>query len=512
MKSTSSRLGYSALILLASGFVCKVLGALFRLPLTNFLGIEGIGVFQLVMSLYSFALVLTCGGVSVSLSKLIGTARAKGEYQKIKGYLLQSILVGVGIGLLLGILFLLLGNVISSLQGIQARESYLLFVLLLPLGAGIAAFRGFFQGFENMLPTAVSQVVEQTVKFALGLLFAFYFGRFGASSGVFGAFLGIVLSEVVAFAYIYAYYFLKRNKIQNLDSYVFTSEVRQDFNRANFLLMFSASIIPLTNAFDAMFIVPRLCLAGFDRVAATQLYGLQTGVVGAVLNFPLIISMAVTTALLPNISYAISRGVGGKHIIEQGLKILLFLILPTTFGMVAISKGLLPLIYKNLNKQLLEKAFQLMIFGGFSVIFTAFQQYLVMLLQANGEFRFILLSTFIGGLIKILLTFFLSSLPNFNIFALPLGNLLLSALVAVLAVWKLKRRVNFVISFSEAFYLIFSTVCMYFAVYTFVNCQYFNKILNVTFGVLIGVLVYAVFTTPFLVRLGLFERKEKKEV
>ena len=68
---SQNRLGVSALILLISGFVCKSLGALFRLPLTNLIGIEGIGIFQLIMSLYAFALVLTSGGITNSLSKLI---------------------------------------------------------------------------------------------------------------------------------------------------------------------------------------------------------------------------------------------------------------------------------------------------------------------------------------------------------------------------------------------------------------------------------------------------------
>ena len=91
MAKSGSKLGMSAFILLLSGIVCKALGALFRLPLTNMLGIEGIGVFQLVMSLFSFALVVTCGGVTNALSKLISSARAKGEDKKIGVFLSRAI-------------------------------------------------------------------------------------------------------------------------------------------------------------------------------------------------------------------------------------------------------------------------------------------------------------------------------------------------------------------------------------------------------------------------------------
>lgn len=510
MLKNRSNLGISTFVLLVSGFVCKVLGALFRLPLTNFIGIEGIGIFQLVMSLYSFALVLTCGGVTATLSKLIGAARAKGEYEKINTYLSRALFVCGGIGIILGVGFLFLGKVISSLQGIDVGGSYSFFILLLPLGAILATFRGFFQGFENMFPTAISQILEQVAKFALGLAFAVLFGRRGTSSGVFGAFLGIVLSEVVATIYIFATYLFKRKSGEKM--LFVTKETRREFDHANFLLTFSASVVPLTNALDGLFIVPRLTKAGFLSDVATQLYGLQTGVVGAVLNFPLIISMAVTTALLPNISYAISKGVGGKFIIERGLKILLFLILPTTFGMVAISSPLLTLLYKNLSEPMLKKGFELMLFGGFSVVFTALMQYLIMLLQANGQFKFILLCTALGGVAKVLITFFLSALPAINIFALPLGNLVLAGIVSVMSVWKLKKLVSFTLPFADAFALIFGTLCMFLCVYTFVACNYFKPLLNLLLAVLLGVVVYGVFTIPFVLKLGIFKKREQKEV
>ena len=92
-RGINHKLGFSAIVLLISGVVCKSLGALFRLPLTNLLGIEGIGVFQLVMSLYSFALVLTSGGIATSLSKLISAARARGQRNTIGYYLKYSLFV-----------------------------------------------------------------------------------------------------------------------------------------------------------------------------------------------------------------------------------------------------------------------------------------------------------------------------------------------------------------------------------------------------------------------------------
>lgn len=511
MKIKNSKL-FGAGVLLISGLLCKMLGALFRLPLTNLLGIEGIGMFQLVMSLYSFALVVTCGGVTNSLSKLISSSRAKGDFAKIASYLKRALFISIGIGLLVGILFLLIGKYIASLQGITSNNSYSLFIFLLPLGAGLAALRGFFQGYENMLPTAISQVVEQVAKFVFGLLFAFQFGKLGVAQGVFGAFVGITLSELISVVYLFVLWFFKSKNHLKLNTISDIKFAHKEFDKANFPLMLSASILPLVNAFDGLIIVPRLMAAGISSGLATKLFGIQTGVVGAVLNFPLIVSIAVTTTLLPNISYLISRGAGGRHIIEKGLRILLYLILPTTFGMAAVSRQVLGLVYGDLTGQLLNVAVELMIFGAFSIVFTAIMQYLIMLLQANGQFRFILFITFFGGLSKALISYLLSAIASINIFALVMGNIVLSAFVCIFALKKLKTIVNFVVSFKEIFTLVFGTLSMFVVVYAFINCNYFSTIANLLLGIILGVLVYFVLTIPFLIKIVPRFKKAKNQV
>ena len=131
--------GKGALILIASGFVCKFFGALFRLPLTNILGIEGIGVFQMIMSLYSLSLVFVSTGVQNGLSKLISSARACGDKDKLGAYLRQALFFSMSLSLAIGLIFAVLSKQIASLQGsINGAISYMLMLVLLPLGALIA--------------------------------------------------------------------------------------------------------------------------------------------------------------------------------------------------------------------------------------------------------------------------------------------------------------------------------------------------------------------------------------
>ena len=73
------KVGKGAIILVISGLVCKIFGAFFRLPLANIIGIEGIGIFQMTMSIYSLMLIFISSGVTSALSKLVASARADGD-------------------------------------------------------------------------------------------------------------------------------------------------------------------------------------------------------------------------------------------------------------------------------------------------------------------------------------------------------------------------------------------------------------------------------------------------
>ena len=496
-----SKLKSGAFILLISGIICKLLGAFFRLPLTNMLGIEGIGIFQLVMSLYSCALVLTSGGVSASLSKLISSARANERMEKISHYFKQALFTSVGIGLLIGLVFVIFGRYIALFQNIASASSYYLFILMLPLGAGLATLRGFFQGYQNMLPTAISQVVEQVFKFIFGLLFAYYFSKIGLTEGVFGAFLGVTISEAVSLLYLVIHYSIKRKNRKEVYSREYAKILRKEFNSALFPLTFSAAVLPIVNAFEGLIIIPRLMAGGMTSQIATKLYGLQAGVAGALLNFPLIISIAVTTSLLPNISYHISRGDGGKRLIEKGLKTLLYLILPTTFGIVAISKPVFAFMYSDVTASMQDVAFNLMFYGAFSIIFTAIMQFVVMLLQANGEFNYILLITVLGGMAKAVFSFTLSAVSSINIYSVILGNIAMTTIVCLLGLYRLKRIVSFSLPAMQVATLLFGTFLMFVAVYTFVQSSYFSPIINILLGIFIGVIIYVVLTISYLIKL-----------
>ena len=480
-------------VLIVSGLVCKLLGAFFRLPLTSILGIEGIGVFQMVMAVYSFALILTSGGFSAALSRLVSQARARGEIGKIKWLLKKSIVYALTFGLGVGLILSLLSKNIAVAQGAEAGVlGYKLMIALIPMGGVISALRGIFQGYENMFPTAISQIIEQIFKFSLGLIFAFILGKFSIAFGVFGGFLGVTAGEIAAIIYLLIYMKVKV-KFEPLSSPI----AKPMFLQAVLPLSLGASVLPLVGALDSFIVANRLVLAGFSAETATALFGLQTGVVAAILGFPLIISNAISTAILPSISYQDALlSTQTQQKVSQSLKVMWFVLMPLVFGLAAVSRPLYQFVYPSLDENMLAFAVNLTYFGCVSTIITALMQFFVMLLQAKGKFGYCMSAYMLGGAIKIILVYVLCALPAINIYGVVIGNIALASTVAIMALVKNRRKIA--VGIYELTLPLLSSLAMTLAIVLFQHSFALSPLLQIICDILIGGVIYLFFTLPVL--------------
>ena len=487
----NNSVGRGAFILIVSGILCKILGAFFRLPLTNIISISGIGIFQMIMSVYSLLLVFVSSGTATALAKLISSARAGKEKGKIRSFIRTATIFSLAISVLLGLFVSIFSKQIAQFQGIEAYGAeYFLFVFILPLGSIIAILRGIIQGYENMTPTAISQVIEQTIKFLSGLLFAFLFQKWNGQ-GVLGAFIGILLSEVFSFIYLlFAYREIVKIPKEKIVS------VNKQFFSAIVPLTFSSSVIPLTSAIEGLFIVSLLGVGGYANEVATSLYGLQSGVVGAILHFPLIISLSFGTAILPNISFLSEQNDNErqKEIIARAFFMMWFFLLPLALGISAISRQALPLIYPSLNENSLITACNLMSIGAIATIISAVMQFFVAILGAKGLFSQYLIYSIVGGISKIVSLCIFAIIPTIGIYAIPISNTILGVVISILSIVKLGRFIE--IDFFEILLPIFSSILMFLIVK--IILIYISGIFGLLFAILMGAIIYFLASFPLV--------------
>ena len=486
-----NNVGKGAFVLVVSGIICKFFGGLFRLPLTNIVGMEGIGIFQMIMSIYSLALVFVSGGVTNALSKLISSARARGDNKIIGSYLRYGVIFSISFSLCISLFFLFFSKQIASIQGIAGgANSYLLIALILPLGAFVGVMRGLIQGYSNMTPTAVSQIIEQVSKFAFGLVFAFWLGKDGIEKGVFGAFLGIVICVVLASIYLgwTSFHIVKLE---------FGKEGKKEFFNASLPLTFGGIVIPFSHAVESLFIITLLLKSGLTREVATSLYGLQTGVVGAILNFPLIISVAVAVSLLPNLSRLASTGEteGQRALVRKSFLAMWYILLPLVVGIMSIAGELYPILYAGFVQKYMKIAIQLTLLSGISIILTAIMQFLISLLQANGYYSYSMIFNIIGGVGKLTFLFITAPLSEISIYSIALSNIVLALIVSICVLIKLGHLIS--LPFFDVVLPLLSVIIMYMVVKILLSVV--GGYLGLFIAVVLGGGIYFVLSLPIAI-------------
>jgi len=186
----------NAALIAGGGFIAKILGAFYRIPLTNLIGGEGIGLYQLAYPFYCLLLTVSATGIPSSIAALEASERAKGE--KGKEVFLSARKLFAVIGLIGTALMILFAPLLSYLQGERGLVwGYLCLAPSVFLVSVISVFRGWFQGRADMFPTAASEVLEQLVKVFVGLLLAYLY-RDNVQRAVTAILFAVTLSELAA--------------------------------------------------------------------------------------------------------------------------------------------------------------------------------------------------------------------------------------------------------------------------------------------------------------------------
>ena len=209
MSERTSNYLKGASILVAAGILSRLLGLFFKIPLYQMVGSYGNGIYGNVTSIYNLLLMVSTVGFPVAISKMVSESIAKNEYATAHRVFKLSIIILAVLGTLSS-LFLFFGAEWIIETANWTAESYpaLVAIALAPLFISfVSAFRGFFQGFQIMTPTAVSQILEQLVRVFLGVVLCWAFvGQFGIGLGVGGAVFGATAGGLVAailLAYLY---------------------------------------------------------------------------------------------------------------------------------------------------------------------------------------------------------------------------------------------------------------------------------------------------------------------
>lgn len=320
----------------AGGFLAKLIGAAYRIPLTNLLGGEGVGLYQLVYPVYCLLLTVSATGIPSSLAKLVAERQASGK--SVAPLFSTAMRLFLCIGAVGTLLMAALAPVLSALQG----ERGLLFgyFALAPsvlLTSAISVFRGYFQGQGNMLPTATSEVMEQLVKVGVGLLFAWLF-RANLYLAVTAVLFAVSVSEGVTALYLWAR-FRRSRPLPSVGERVPARRVLA----LSLPVTLSSLLLPLSGLVDSVALVR--IMRGYAE-NAVALYGLFSGGAVTIINLPVSVCYGLAAATVPAVA---ADRAGAKKRIFKSLGLTLALSAVAAVGLYLFAGTAVGLIFRSLR-------------------------------------------------------------------------------------------------------------------------------------------------------------------
>lgn len=433
-----------AFILLLANMLVKVIGALFKIPLQHLLLDEGMGVFNVAYQFYTAMFVISTAGVPVALSKMISESYTLGRNKEIRAIVRIAGLVFITLGALCSAFLFFgadwLGSIIRNPAAVLSMKAVAPSVFFV---ACISVIRGYYQGKSNMMPTAMSQLVEALGKLFLGLglaAFGIYRGM-AVEACTALAILGITIGEGIAAVGIWAYYLRdpsRRLRAQSRESRT-TGQLVHSLLWLVIPITLTNSVTSLTTLVDTTMVVSRLQSIGYSLSEANELFGMYNGKAFTMYNLPQTLIAALAISIVPAIASAMAKH--DKELTAKNLgsamRIAMLIALPAGTGYFVLSKPIISMLFKG-DPEVGAACLRVL---AFAIPFVALVSLTNAVLQAAGRVRVPVISMLLGGVIKVVVNYTLVGMPQINIYGAPFGTVVCYTFITIVNLVILRKYV-----------------------------------------------------------------------
>lgn len=490
-------------VLALSTFIVKIIGLFYKIPMMAYLGAEGMGYFNSAYEIYSLFFVIATTGIPIAISILISENKAQKRIQNIKKIfriaLLTLGLLGL-IGTIIMAIFykefaILINNDAAALSILAISPTVLLVCIS-------SAIRGYFQGNQMMIPTAVSQVIEAMGKLVLGLGFAIIALNKGYSMPKVAAFaiLGLTIGVLISLLYLALYKMFYRVRYSN-DGSISTvvehgGKIFKQLLAIAIPITLSSTILNLNKVIDMTMILGRLNAIGYSQTAANSIYGSYSTMAVSIYNLPATLITAISLPLVPMLTSAIEEKniKKEKSVISTSLKLTALISFPAGLGISVFSKQILNLLFASQRDEI-EYTAPLLSLLGVSIFLSGMITITNAILQAYKLVNKPIISMICGVLVKLVLSFILIGIPSINIYGAPISTFFATVVIVAINLYFIVKNSGkvgsiskiFILPFVSSFLAIMSGVALYIPLLTILN----SKII-ILLVILVVVLVYLI--------------------
>lgn len=447
------------LVLTISNVLVKVIGMLFKVPIHDLIESEGMGYFNAAYSIYVWFYMISTAGLPVAVSMMISKSRAQGNLKETKRIYKITVTLFFIIGLI-GMCLMMFGSQLFS-KAIALEPAYLCIAAIAPTLFFIcisSALRGYFQGFQYMTPTAISQVIESLGKLLLGILLAIYAINRGYNTPTIAAFAiaGLTIGSACSMLYLFVAKLLFREEKYTTEyadltgdgTVTPTKKLLLSLVKIAIPITISASVMSLTNLIDTMIVIRRLKSFGLTEKLATTLYGDYTTLCVPMFNLPPTLIYPISYAIIPKISAARAAGdeTSARNVIRSALKVTSLIALPAALGLSVMAKPVLALLY---SEESVNRAAPWLSILALSVFFVCMLSITNAALQAYNQERKPIVSMLCGAAVKLVASYILIGIPSIGIYGTPIGTFLCYFAIIILNLYFMMKYVKVIPNFKQ---------------------------------------------------------------
>ena len=431
-------------ILAAAGIIVRLIGLFYKVPMTRILGLEGIGYYNTAYEIYNIGLILSSYSLPLAISKLIAARRIRGQYQDARRVYLCGLAFGVTVGSIMTLILLFGSRWITSTI-FNSPGSALPLAVMAPtvlIFSVMGIMRGYFQGFGNMVPTSISQVIEQIVHAAVSILGSYLFLRWfaaaavPASYGAAGGTLGTTIGALAALFYLAFLMFRRRGERAAL--YQQEQAIAAESWRNVFIallmtltpIVLSQFVYQLSGSVDNSLFGQLMGAKGLSEKERMSLLGVYSGEYRLLTNVPVAIATSLGTSMIPSIvaSRAQYDHQAVQHKIRLTIKFNMLIAIPCAVGMGVLAGPIMRLIFNDAS----PLAASLLTIGAPAVIFFSLSTVTNGVLQGVDLMRKSVTHSAISLILHVALVYVLLEHFNMGVYGLVIGNVTFALVVCVL--------------------------------------------------------------------------------
>ncbi|MGM0653186.1 MAG: putative polysaccharide biosynthesis protein [Bacillota bacterium] len=410
----------------SAGLISRIIGAAYRIPLNRFFGPEIMGMYQMAYPLFQLLVMLSIFGFPTALARLVAREKGAGRNKKAHDYFISAFFLLGSTGALFSVL-LYLGSDYYAEKVADTPDIGLAIELLSPaifFVFLITAFRGFFQGMQNMFPFASSQIVEQVVKVIFALFFGFMLIEALPAVTLGGIMLGTTIGAFCGLLAMVYYYFIFINreydheKLEPLSFHRFKKNTRELLISA-LPITIGGIMMPLMRIIDVALVTRRLeLIEGITALQVRSLYGYLTSYAGTVANLPEVFAISLSASLVPAVACLYNSENSSKPVspVEKSLKLAFVFSAASAVGLLIFAREVNLLLFNDAGATM---PLQIRSTG---IVFLSLSYICVGALHGIGKTKIPLLGLSTGMLVQFIITYFLTPIPEININGAALGR------------------------------------------------------------------------------------------